>query len=417
MSLPMDVLFMISDAMKKRLCFLLCILLFCIAEVSSQEVFRYRKSSLYSIMLKHENLEFCEELVNCFNKIPIPEKFNDHNLPIRVFKAGVQEIEKGKNASNQKTYIDELLKQNAIARRLVAKWYNRSKDGAFNLDLITERGYCNVLADDVAKQKHTFDTQSDLILSTGEELIGHTYVLVNDIEYVDKRAKKEEQMSVAIAVGSAVPVVGMMTLGAAGILAHEYSGFEVNVTSYLYRLCWDTDVQNAFYVHYYTEKADQAKKTAFNKEKELFSLEYVGCQTVQSQNTNLKGIDDREQQIRKVCTRAVDKSIALLQKKHPEFRVRTPLASVSPITAKIGLREDVTESSLYEVLEVIPQSDGHIAYKRVATIRPKKNVIWDNRYLAEFEDDYNNSIQATEFELVSGSIPYAGLLIREIDVD
>ena len=138
---------------------------------------------------------------------------------------------------------------------------------------------------------------------------------------------------------------------------------------------------------------------------------------MQSQNTNLKGIDDREQQIRKVCTRAVDKSIALLQKKHPEFRVRTPLASVSPITAKIGLREDVTESSLYEVLEVIPQSDGHIAYKRVATIRPKKNVIWDNRYLAEFEDDYNNSIQATEFELVSGSIPYEGLLIREIDVD
>ena len=408
---------MISDAMKKRLCLLLCILFSCIAAVSSQEVFRYRKSSLYSIMLKHENLEFCEELVNCFNKIPIPEKFNDHNLPIRVFKAGIQEIENGKNELNQKKHIDALLKQNAIARRLVAKWYNRSKDGTFNLDLITERGKCNILADDIAGQKHTFNTMSDLILTTGEELIGHTYVLVNDIKYVDKRAKKEERMSVAIAVAGAVPVVGMVTLGGAGILAHEYSGFDVSVTSYLYRLCWNTDIQNAFYAYYYTQNLDLAKKTAFNKEKDLFSLEYVGCQTVQSQNVSLKGIDDREQQIRKVCTRAIDKSIALLQKNHPEFRVRTPLTSVSPITAKIGLREDVTENSLYEVLKVLQQSDGRITYKRVATIRPKKNAIWDNRYMAESEDDYNGTIQATEFELVSGSIPYEGLLIREIDVD
>lgn len=408
---------MISDAMKKRLCLLLCILFSCIAAVSSQEVFRYRKSSLYSIMLKHENLEFCEELINCFNKIPIPEKFNDHNLPIRVFKAGIQEIENGKNELNQKKHIDALLKQNAIARRLVAKWYNRSKDGTFNLDLITERGKCNILADDIAGQKHTFNTMSDLILTTGEELIGHTYVLVNDIKYVDKRAEKEERMSVAIALAGAVPVVGMVTLGGAGILAHEYSGFDVSVTSYLYKLCWNTDIQNAFYAYYYTQNLDLAKKTAFNKEKDLFSLEYVGCQTVQSQNISLKGIDDREQQIRKVCTRAIDKSIALLQKNHPEFRVRTPLTSVSPITAKIGLREDVTENSFYEVLKVLQQSDGRITYKRVATIKPKKNAIWDNRYMAESEDDYNGTIQATEFELVSGSIPYEGLLIREIDVD
>lgn len=382
-------------------------------DVLSQDVFNYHKSSLYSIMLKHENQEFCEELVNCFNNIPIPEKFNNHNLPIRVFKAGVLEDNDTSGVANQKPHIDALLRQNAIGRRLVAKWFNYSKEGTFNPNLILERGYYNVSADDIALSMRTLSTQEGILYDAGEELIGHTYVLVNDIRYNDKRSKKEERMSAAIAIG-AVPVVGMLTTGAAGVLAHNYSGFDVTITSYLYRLNWNEETENGFYQLYWTTKPNPEKKAAFNKDKKLFTLEYIGHYTVHSENTNLKGVNDREMQIRKVCTRAIDKAISQLQKKYPQFRVRTPLSTISPITAKIGLREDVTEDSLYEVLEV-QMKNGRTTYKRVAVIKPKKNAIWDNRYLAEFEEDYNHSISSTEFELVSGSIPYEGVLIREID--
>lgn len=365
-------------------------------------------------MLKHENQEFCEELVACFNKIPVPEKFNDHNLSIRVFKAGVQEESDTTSEANQKPHIDALLKQNAIGRRLVAKWFNRSKDGTCNVDLILERGYYNVSADDVALAMRTLSTQQGVLYDAGEELIGHTYVLVNDIEYRDKRTRKEERMSAAIAL-SGVPGVGMFVMPAAGVLAHNYSGFNVTVTSYLYRLDWNQETEAGFYNLYWTDTPDAEKKAAFNKDKELFTLDYIGCYTVHSENVSVKGVNDREQQIRKVCTRAIDKAISQLQKQHPQFRVRTPLSTVSPITAQIGLREDVTENSLYEVLEVGQTEDGRTTYKRVATVKPKKGAIWDNRYLAEFEDDNNHSITSTEFELVSGSIPYAGVLIREID--
>lgn len=61
-----------------------------------------------------------------------------------------------------------------------------------------------------------------------------------------------------------------------------------------------------------------------------------------------------------------------ITKEHPEFRVRTPLLSSSPITAHIGIREDVTEDSRFEVLEVGETSDGRTTYKRVAVIKPKK---------------------------------------------
>lgn len=384
----------------------------------SQDVFRYHKSSIYSIMLKHENQEYCDELVSCFNKIPVPDKFSNHNLSVRVFKAGILEESDTTSAANQKTHIDALLKKNAIGRRLVAKWFNHSKSGTFNPNLLLERGFYNVSAEDITMLMKTYRTQDGILYDAGEELIGHTYVLVNDIRYGDKRSAKEKRMSVAFGIGTAlsvIPFVGQGVMAGAGILTNDYSGFNVTVTSYLYRLKWDKEVEDGFYQLYYTETPDAGKKQAFAKDKELFSLEYVGDYTVHSGNSNFKGINGREEQIRKVCTRAIDKAIAQLQKKHPQFRVRTPLLTVSPITAQIGLREDVDVNSKYEVLEVGESKDGRTTYKRVAVVKPKKGAIWDNRYLAEFEEDYNASIKATEFELVSGSIPHEGVLIREID--
>ena len=398
----------------KRIYILFSLMIYSSLVAFSQDVFHYHKSSLYSIMLKHENQEFCDELVACFNKIPIPEKFNDHNLQIRVFKAGIQEESDTSSVANQKPHIDALLKQNAIGRRLVAKWFNYSKDGTCNLNLIEERGYYNVSADDIALSMRTLSTQEGILYDAGEELIEHTYVLVNDICYGDKRSRKEERMSAAIALNG-IPGVGMLTVAGAGVLAHNYSGFNVTVTSYLYKLNWTEETELGFYNLYWSDTPNAEKKAAFNKDRELFTLEYVGHYTTHSENANLKGVNDRETQIRKVCTRAIDKSIAQLQKQHPQFRVRTPLFSKSPITAKIGLREDVTENSLFEVLVVGEAEDGRTTYKRVATIRPKKGAIWDNRYMAEFEDDYNHSITSTEFELVSGSIPNDASLIREID--
>lgn len=384
----------------------------------TQDIFHYHKSSMYSIMLKHENQEYCDELVSCFNSIPIPEKFNNHNLSKRIFKAGIQEENDTSDSANQKCHIDALLKQNAIGRRLVAKWFNHSRTGTFNPNLLLERGYYNVSADDVALAIKTFKTQQGVLYDAGEELIGHTYVLVNDIRYGDKRNNKEKRMSAAIGVGialSAIPVVGNLAMAGAGLLANDFSGFNVTVTSYLYKLNWSEEIANGFYNLYYTQTPDENMYVAFNNEKDLFTLDYIGSYTVHSSNSNFKGVNDRETQIRLVCTRAIDRAISQLQKQHPQFRVRTPLSSISPITAKIGLREDVNENSKFEVLEVKENSDGRTTYKRVAVIKPRKGFVWDNRFLAEFEDDYNANVKATEFELLSGSIPHSGLLIREID--
>lgn len=385
-----------------------------IANMYAQDVFKYHKGSLYSIMLKHENQEYCNEMVEVFNKIPIQDNFYEFNLSKRVFKAGVLEESDTTKSDNQKPHIDILLKDNAIGRRLVAKWFNQDKTGAFNVDQILQKGFYNVNASDIQTALLSHKTQEGIIYDAGEELIGNTYILVNDIQYGDKRRAKEKRMSGAMAL-SAIPFVGMVAMPVAGIMTNDYSGFNVTVTSYLYKLDWTEDISSGFYNAYYTPSPDAAKKEAFKNQKTLFSVSYIGCQTVHSSNSNFKGVNNREAQIRLVCTRAIDKAIAQLQKEHPEFRVRTPLLSSSPITAHIGLREDMTEDSRYEVLEVGETANGLTTYKRVAVIKPKKGKIWDNRYMAEFEEHKGGILKSTEFELVSGSISQTACLIREID--
>lgn len=388
--------------------------LWAVSNIAAQDVFKYHKGSMYSIMLSHDNQEYCKEIVGVFEKIPVQDNFYDFNLSKRVFKAGVLEESDTTKSNNQKPHIDMLLRDNAIGRRLVAKWFNQNKAGIFNPDQIIEKGYYNVNASDILTALCSHKTQEGVIYDAGEELIGNTYVLVNDIQYGDKRRAKEKRMSGAIAL-SAIPFVGMVGLPVAGILTNDYSGFNVTITSYLYRLDWTKEISDGFYNVYYTATPDANKKEAFKNQKSLFTVSYIGSQTVHSQNSNFKGVNDRESQIRLVCTRAIDKAIAQLQKEHPEFRVRTPLLSTRPITAHVGIREDVTEDSRFEVLEVGETPDGRTTYKRVAIIKPKKGKIWDNRYMAEFEEHKNGLMKSTEFELVSGCISQTACLIREID--
>ena len=66
-------------------------------------------------------------------------------------------------------------------------------------------------------------------------------------------------------------------------------------------------------------------------------------------------------------------------------------------------------------MEVGETSDSKTTYTLFAKKKKKKGKIWDNRYMAEFEEHKNGILKSTEFELVSGSISQTACLIREID--
>lgn len=392
--------------------------------LNSQEL-EYKRSSIYSVLIKHPEKEFNKEIDSVFKRIPLSQKFNNHNLKIRAINSNVAQGKMSDEEITIKT-IEGFLSKNDIAKRLVSKWFNRNSgkngDGTFNMNLVFERGYYNADSYDIEISK-LLKRGNHILKDAGEELIGNTYVVFHDITYYDK----EEGASLATVgiiiggtiasefVGGQVGSIISDGVDIASTISDKITGFKVRIKSYLYRLEWDENIANKFYSEYYISSPDIDKKKAYDNDKDLFKLTYIGCYESISNKIGIEGVHNKNDMIRKVCERAIDKNIALLQTEYEEFRIKTPLYSTEPITAKIGFKEDVDPNKKYEVLEVIENEDNTTEYKRVGVIKPVKDKIWDNRYMAEYEEDNpNTKFESTEFEIVSGSGFYPGMLIREI---
>ncbi len=386
------------------------------AAVSQTDSIRSRRSSLCSIMVKHMEDKYAKEIEEQFLEIPIDEKFNDHNLSVRVAYVN------GQKPSTSE--INKFVEDNHIASRMVGRWFNRNKfTGECNLDLIKTRGLYDASAMD-------FELASKSVLGkaaledAGEDLIGHTYLMVNDITYIDKGKRS----SIWGGVAGALLMAGAMYAGVDKSTAQDIGslgnavvssikGFRVKIHSRLYRLIWDEPTSAYFYSNHYSQEDMSTDPTLFDKERGKYHLEYVGDVVSKGGTTSFLGIneDQPELMIRKACARAIDENVADLQKKYEQFRTKSPILSVNPtITAQIGLKEGISSDSKFEVLER-QVKDGKTIYKRVGIIKPIGNMIWDNRFMAVEEGAYGANLGSTTFKKVSGGDFYPGMLIRQID--
>lgn len=401
---------------------LVCFLCTCLVPASAQEtdLNKYHRSSLYSILLKHPEKEFCNEMIEAFKSIPIPDKYNNHDLKIKVMPSPVlKALTKDEIEGAYKDAITKMLTKNKIGGRLIEKWFNRNKTtGSFDMELVAERGYYDASILDV-KEARVSAKGTALLADAGEELLNHTYVIVNDIRYADKETMKGAiagGLFAAQLVGSFFGVDLSDVTSAVGGLTNDIAGFKVIVTSYLFRLDWNDVTADNFYSNLWIDKsapnAERQKK--WGEAMGDFKLKYIGCATVFSGKTSLGGVEKEKDMFLKVCTRAIDKSISDLQKSFDEFKVFTPLISTEPLCAYIGLKEGVDEDSRYEVLEKILDSNGRTKYERVGEIKPVKGQIWDNRFMAEFDKENGSNLKYTTFKKMSGKEFYPGMLIREI---
>ena len=401
--------------MKKLIIMLTLGLMTQICHAQDDENFKYMRGSLCIMTVEHPTLEFNDQIEKVFEKVPIPNRFNSHELGVRVLSFP--------NNDDQLANLKIFSNENQLAKRIVAKWFGRNKNtGAFNIDLLKERGHYSATKIEVKgamAQQRGMAVLEDL----GENLIGHTYWVVNDIQYVNqgnffKSVKDVANITKEVAgnkTTSLEETLGIDFEDSAVGLLDKVKGFRVKITSHLFRLKWDEETSNTFYSEYYTEnpEEDANKVNGFKGDKDLFKMEYVGSVTSTSSKTSVSGVTTNEQMIRKVCTRALDKNIADLQHEFAEFRIKAPLISVEPLKAYVGMKEDINEKSRYEVLEAVPDERGVTTYKRVGLIKPIKGKIWDNRFMADEEKTTEAALDGTYFEIISGKDFYPGMLIRE----
>lgn len=375
---------------------------------------KYRRSSLYTVMLETPSLPYADDIKQYFEDSAIPDKFNDHNLGKRVYDVGELPISEGQ------AYTPSAVQQallNQIARDMVAKWFERSEKGGFNMNTIGKRGSYDASAMSITTAKSS-KRGLDMLADAGEELIGKTFVLVNEFKYVDKAEvaqKAQGWLSVAGMIGDYAGVSNASTIttlaGAGAAVAGK--GYVVKTQGHLYQLIWDEPTANAFYEQLWAD--DQTitpeKKKAFD-ESTLFQLKYIGTDNswadVQSSIfTNKSEVE----LVQRATMKAMDAVIVKLQKAHDQFKTKVPLFTGEPITAKIGLKEDLTSKSTFEILEQRIDENGRTHYATVGSVRvDDRYPIWDNRFGAD-EENPNLTVDRTYFKKLSGGTFYPGMLM------
>lgn len=406
------------------------------------ELKQYRRNSIATMMIFHAEDEFGKDIMDAFLEMPMPDKYDDHNTDFRVINFDdITGVLKDKNGLYKSVYgksvVGSNIKKNAegilsslesheIAKLMVATWFNlkgeSSADATFDMELIKTRGQYD--ATEMAAELARNSARGYAILEdAGEELLNHTFVLVNDLTYITAEERAE-------AAKIAMSVLGALIGGQEGknftettsAIADSFTGFTVKSHSYLYQLEWNDSIETVFYENYYTEKPDPEKIEAFLNDKGTFRLKYVEHQYEADTKSTLKGSYDRHDLVKIVCARSVDNNIAALQQKYNPFKVKMPVYSiltnekgkVEGYAVQIGLKEGVNPKSTYQVIQrVIDPKTNKTKYKYVATIKPVKGKIWDNRYMAAEEQSEGSDLKYTTFKKTGGGEIMQGMLVVE----
>lgn len=423
--------------------------LFCVAQNNSNDgsLQKYRRNAIATMMVYHPEDEFGKDIKEAYTEIPTPDKYDDHDIGVKVLEPDyfVGALKKGQTGLYKAVYgktlskteinkngqaIEDFLNSVNAGLYITAKWFNLSSEdpttATFNMELIKERGLYDATALDVQNAIHT-TRGTALLADAGEELIGQTFIIVNDLTYITAEQKAEAaKLAMSIIGGLGDALLGNGTVSkatnAASELADSFTGFNVRNHSYLFQLQWNDSIAAVFYQNYYTEVPDSGKVAAFMNDTSLFKVKYVAHEYEHDENSVFKGKYDRHDLIKLNCARSQDKNIAKLQVSYEDFKLKTPIyqiltnenGKIIGYAAKVGMKEGITEKSKFQVVQrIVDPQTNRTKYRFVANMKPVKGKIWDNRYMATEENTKDANLNYTVFKKKGGGEIYTGMLLIE----
>jgi len=393
-------------------------------DAQGEQDFKYRRSSLSMILIESDNFPSKQAVMKSWSSYPFPDKYNKHDIAFKSIdinniklsekellvinakneaKESALEAAKAVNSfspvkgsgpstildmsilGEKQEYqlkIDRVIHEERIAKKLVARWFNNSSNGKFDMKLIQERGFYNAseMEASIAKgQTRGLASLGD----AGEELLRNTFVTFTKFDFVEnepvaRKVRDESKESLAKNMATSPKILrDKANKEVDELYDRTKEGYSLWSKTWLYRLNWNDSIATIFY------KDLWPNPKAFDKS-DLFSLEFVGVQYNQSLVTFKLGEKrTQEQSIDLVLVRNVDHAFAELQKDNDVFKPKVPVLTVNPITAQIGTKEGLSGGEHFDVLEMeFNPKTGTTEYKTIGSATADKKLIWDNRYNA-----------------------------------
>lgn len=325
-----------------------------------------------------------------------------------------EQIENDEIESQIPNRLAQFLEDHKIANILIAKWFNCSNqlvdDSYYNMELIQQRGVYS--ASELEKLRANESVRGRAILEdAGMELLSHTYVSFTYFNYkTSQEVTKSTQEFGNKVLFKKDSYLGEQWNKVANDEIKNVSGYWVEAKTFLFRLKWDKKAEDLFITKYYN-----APVSALINSND-FEMEYVGCQlspTVHYEERTGEGAAGNIKVAGQATIRAIDASLGNLQRKFEDFRVKAPLIDVNEneITAFIGTKEGVTQSSSFDVLErVYNEKKNRYDYKKVSSLKiDKKHPIFENDYVYGQEEE---PVGKTYFKGTASKLA-PGMLIRQ----
>ncbi|MDE7135918.1 MAG: hypothetical protein K2N91_04745 [Muribaculaceae bacterium] len=323
--------------------------------------------------------------------------------------------------TNMAAVLQKYFDQQGVAARMVGKWFGYNMNGDNKYDdegtLIVERGGYAARKQDLINS-NTSANKMAAFSALGEQMIPKTFVLAINLRYRSIKEIVEEATAAASAAASMFGGYGQLAGAAlsAGTKLANVDGYSVQAVAYLYQLEWDPEIEANFY-EYWDKPIEDLIASGICK------VKFVG-KTKDRSNVGSVGKSNKgTEHIQRAVARAIDKTIVKLQKEYEDFRTNAPITKVENgyVYAEIGMKEGLVKGDKYDILEKQEDEKGNVTYKKVGSVEPDPNMIWDNRYGAfdtidsDDKDEAGNAdaikLGASAFKCKSKNV-YPGMFLR-----
>ncbi|OQY00534.1 MAG: hypothetical protein B6I20_08605, partial [Bacteroidetes bacterium 4572_117] len=313
----------------------------------------YSRSSISYLLLDFASEKYASQIKQGIYNSVVPSKFDNNNLKQKTLRAPYYHTKTPSLRKNTES-VRKALSADLYANKIVKFWWKIKDDGSYSTDLIKKRGFYNATDIDV-NEADAGKRGRAALADAGEKLIANSYVLVLDYNNVqtmkDIYDKKDERARKAAkkAKTEFVPV------------ERKYNGYKGKLTAYLFKVNYSDTVQG-----YLMDAFTDDNKFDLNKVDKIFNEVYSPFKFERSESVQVSGTQanpgeylaplvqkSKPQLMIKLVNDGISKTISKLEKSLEAFRVKTPLVSTRPITAKIGVKEGLTHERRYFVWEYV----------------------------------------------------------------
>ncbi|MDF1673593.1 MAG: hypothetical protein P1U41_08805, partial [Vicingaceae bacterium] len=329
---------------------------------------QYMRPTITNVFIK-SNKRFNETLFNSINSVEIPNKFDRldldeplRNVSVDMKKYGEEITVFGVVDSRQKIKMQRALHEklsSSTSRNVVAKWWNRDENGDFNSDLVVDKALYSASNIDFEKTKDLAHSRLGLY---GEQLINKSYIIVYEIRELWTNKTNNQGDVVA-------------------------QGYHLDYSAHLYKLDFNENVANEFYNKMWSDSANHKYSNTKKFNHYDFPLKYVDTKRGSKSfliRTRVFGITgkktiNKDSLINLVGPNVVEEVFGYFDKRVPDFKVKTIIASNNQRSAELVINEPDSSATQGQVKQYEKPKNG---YRVEVFAGAKEGLRIDDKYKA-----------------------------------